>query len=219
MGDTGMADTMARGPQKLSPTTAMARGLLMPSLLPPLRLSPRLLPTTAVPMADTTVDTMARGQLMPRLTTAMAAMVDMDTAMARGPLMPRLTTASPDTDMADTMERGPLTPSPTMAMAAMVDTDMAMARGPLTPRPTTATPDTDMADTMARGPLTPRLTTASPDTDMADTLTASKMLTFRDFKHPPSQCNTPISKSRHPSQKFYKIRAKIFIPKCQEELM
>merc|ERR1711914_61232 len=103
---------------------------------------------------------------------------------------------------------------------------MAMARGPLTPRLTTAVPmatamaamvDTDTA--MARGPLTPTLTTATPDTDMADTLTASKMLTFRDFKHPPSQCNTPISKSRHPSQKFYKIRAKIFIPKCQEELM
>merc|ERR1719300_2320109 len=184
MADTGMAVTTERGPQKPSPTTAMAamvdtatamaRGLLMLSPLPPLRLSPRLLPTTAVPMADTTVDTMARGQLMPRLTTAMAAMVDTDTAMARGPLTPRLTTASPDTDM---------------------------------------------ADTMARGLLTPRLTTATPDTDMADTLTASKMLTFRDFKHPPSQCNTPISKSRHPSQKFYKIRAKIFIPKCQEELM
>merc|ERR1711973_243129 len=176
--------------------TAMARGLLMPSPLLPPRLSLRLLPTTAVPMADTTVDTMARGQLKPRLTTAMA-----------------------DTDMADTTERGPLRPSPTMAMAAMVDTDMAMVRGPLTPRLTTATPDTDMVDTMARGPLMPRLTTATPDTDMADTLTASKMLTFRDFKHPPSQCNTPISKSRHPSQKFYKIRAKIFIPKCQEELM
>merc|ERR1711923_650790 len=102
-------------------------------------------------------------------------------------LSPRLlpTTASPDTDMADTMERGPLRPSPTMAMAAMVDTDTAMARGPLTPRLTTASPDTDMVDTMARGPLTPRLTTATPDTDMADTLTASKMLTFRDFKHPP----------------------------------
>merc|ERR1712135_101815 len=125
----------------------------------------------------------------------MGAMVDTDTAMARGPLMPRLTTA----------------------MAAMVDTDTA--RGPLTPKLTTASLDTDMVDTMARGPLTPRLTTATPDTDMADTLTASKMLTFRDFKHPPSQCNTPISKSRHPSQKFYKIRAKIFIPKCQEELM
>merc|ERR1712241_1333145 len=109
--------------------TAMARGLLMLSLLPPLRLSPRLLPTTAVPMADTTVDTMARGQLMPRLTTAMAAMVVTDMAMARGPLTPKLTTASPDTDMEDTTERGPLRPSPTMAMAAMVDTDTAMARG------------------------------------------------------------------------------------------
>merc|ERR1711963_1126401 len=106
---------------------------------------------------------------------------------ARGLLTPRLTTASPDTDMADTMERGPLRPSPTMA--DMVDTDTAMARGP----------------------LTPRLTTAAPDTDMVDTLTASKMLTFRDYEHPPSQCNTPISKSRHPSQKFYGIRAKIFI--------
>merc|ERR1711884_670695 len=146
-------------------------------------------------------------------------MVDTDMAMARGPLTPRLTTASPDTDMVDTTERGPLRPSPTWAMAAMVDTDTAMARGPLTPRHTTASPDTDMVDTMARGPLTPRLTTATPDTDMVDTLTASKMLTFRDFKHLPSQCNTPISKSRHPSQKFYKIRAKIFIPKCQEELM
>merc|ERR1712012_1429063 len=124
-----------------------------------------------------------------------------DMAMARGPLTPRLTMASLDTDMVDTMARGQLMPRLTMAMAAMVDTDM------------------DMADTMARGPLTPRLTTAAPDTDMVDTLTASKMLTFRDYKHPPSQCNTPISKSRHPSQKFYKIRAKIFIPKCQEELM
>merc|ERR1719403_452496 len=117
------------------------------------------------------------------------------------------------------MARGLLTPRLT-AMAAMVDTDMAMARGPLTPRLTTAVPmATDMADTTARGQLMPRLTTATLDTDMADTLTASKMLTSRDSKHPPSQCNTPISKSRHPSQKFYKIRAKIFIPKCQEELM
>merc|ERR1711973_758417 len=125
-----------------------------------------------------------------------AGMVDTDTAMARGPLTPRLTTVTPDTDMVDTM-----------------------ARGPLTPRLTTATPDTDMVDTTARGQLMPRLTTATADTDMADTLTASRMLTSRDSKHPPSQCNTPISKSRHPSQKFYKIRAKIFIPKCQEELM
>merc|ERR1712027_112137 len=177
--------------------TAMARGLLMPSPLPLLRLSPRLLPTTGVPMADTTVDTMARGQLKPSPTTAMAAMVDTDMAMARGPLTPRLATA----------------------MAAMVDTDTDTARGPLTPKLTTASLDTDMVDTMARGPLTPRLTTATPDTDMVDTLMASKMFTFRDFKHPPSQCNTPISKSRHSSQKFYKIRAKIFIPKCQEELM
>merc|ERR1712198_396587 len=185
--------------------TAMARGLLMPSPLPPPRLSPRLLPTTAVPMADTTVDTTERGPLRPSPTMAMAAMVDTDTAMARGPLTPRLTTAVPmATDMADTTERGQLMPRLTTAMAAMVDTDMAMARGPLTPRHTTASLDTDMVDTMARGPLTPRLTTATPDTDMVDTLTASKMLTFRDFKHPPSQCNTPISKSRHPSQKFHK---------------
>merc|ERR1719373_1307575 len=134
--------------------------------------------------------------------------------MARGPLTLRLTTASLDTDMVDTMARGQLMPRLTTAMAAMVDTDTAMARGPLMPRLTTASPDTDMVDTTARGPLMLRLTTATPDT-----LTASKMFTFRDFKHPPSQCNTPISKSRHPSQKFYKIRAKIFIPKCQEELM
>merc|ERR1712226_1237999 len=117
----------------------------------------------------------------------MAAMVDMvDTAMARGPLTPRPsprlppTTAVPmaDTDMVDTTERGQLRPSPTTAMVDMVDTDTAMARGQLT------------------------LTTATPDTDMVDTLTASKMLTSRDSKPPPSQCNTPISKSRHPSQKF-----------------
>merc|ERR1719381_84516 len=118
--------------------------------------------------------------------------MDMADTTERGQLMLRLTTA-----MADTTERGQLMLRLTTAMAAMVDTDMAMARGP----------------------LTPRLTTATPDTDMVDTLTASKMFTFRDFKHPPSQCNTLISKSRHPSQKFYKIRAKIFIPKCQEELM
>merc|ERR1719385_702445 len=155
-----MVDTTERGPQKPSPTTAMvdtvdtdtamARGLLMPSPLPPPRLSPRLLRTTAVPMADTTVDTMARGQLMPRLTTA-----------------------TPDTDMADTMERGPLRPSPTMAMAAMVDTDMAMARGLLTPRLTTAVPmATDMADTTERGQLMPRLTTAMAAMVDTDTDTA-----------------------------------------------
>merc|ERR1712226_1772773 len=170
MGD--MVDTTERGPLKPSPTTAMvgmvdtdtamARGLLMPSPLPPPRPSPRLPPTTAVPMADTDmVDTMERGPLKPSPTTAMVGMVDTDTAMARGLLTPRLsprlppTTAVPmaDTDMVDTTERGQLRPSPTMAMAAMVDmvdTDTAMARGQLT------------------------LTTATPDTDMVDTLTASK---------------------------------------------
>merc|ERR1712241_450682 len=117
-------------------------------------------------------------------------------------------------DMGDTTERGPLKPSPTTVMVGMVDTDTAMARGPLTPRLTTADTwaDTDMVDTTASVPLmlsplppprpSPRLppTTAVPmaDTDMVDTTTASKMLTSRDSKPPPSQCNTPISKSRHP---------------------
>merc|ERR1712203_900585 len=105
----------------------------------------------------------ARGLLTPRLTMVTLATVMVDT-MASVPLMPspspRLppTTAVPmaDTDMVDTTERGQLRPSPTMAMEAMVD--------------------------------------------MVDTVTASKMLTSRDSKHPPSRCNTPISKSRHPSQ-------------------
>merc|ERR1712117_209614 len=122
-----------RGPQKPSPTTAMAamvdtvdtdtamaRGLLMPSPLPPLRLSPRLLPTTAVPMATDMADTTERGPLRPSPTTAMAGMVDTDTAMARGPLTPRLTTATPDTDMVDTMARGQLMPRLT---TATLDTD------------------------------------------------------------------------------------------------
>merc|ERR1712076_60850 len=167
---------------------AMARGLLMPSPLPPPRPSPRLPPTTAVPMADTDmVDTMERGPLKPSPTTAMVGMGD--TAMARGLLTPRLTTVTLATVMVDTMASVPLMPRPSprlppttagpmAAMVDMVDTDTVMARGQLT------------------------LTTATPDTDMVDTLTASKMLTSRDSKHPPSQCNTPISKSRHPSQKF-----------------
>merc|ERR1712212_927679 len=66
-----------------------------------------------------------------------------DTAMARGPLMPMLTTAMAvmavmALALTDTA-RGPLTPMPTTAMAvmeAMADTDMA--RGPLMPMPTTA---------------------------------------------------------------------------------
>merc|ERR1712088_862815 len=95
---TVMVDTMASVP-------------LMP------RPSPRLPPTTAVPMADTDmVDTTERGLLKPSPTTAMVGMVDTDTAMARGPLTPRPsprlppTTAVPmaDTDMADTTERGQL---------------------------------------------------------------------------------------------------------------
>merc|ERR1711963_1288042 len=90
---------------------AMARGLLMPSPLPLLRPSLRLMPTTAT--VDTAlamvVTATARGLLM--LTTAMAAMAH--TAMARGPLMPM----------------------PTTAMAAMAHT--AMARGLLMLMPTT----------------------------------------------------------------------------------
>merc|ERR1711973_252853 len=74
--------------------------------------------------------------------TAMAAMVDTDTA--RGPLMPMPTTAmvdmaatamaDMDTAMAMATARGPLRPSPTTAMAATA-TAMAMAA--------TATVDTD----------------------------------------------------------------------------
>merc|ERR1712110_558239 len=71
---------------------------------------------------------------MPMPTTAMAAMVDTDTA--RGPLMPMPTTAMAAVAATDTA-RGPLMPMPTTAMAAMVDTDTA--RGPLMLMPTTAT--------------------------------------------------------------------------------
>merc|ERR1712076_249648 len=112
--------------------TAMARGLLTPRLttvtlatvmvdtmasVPRMpRPSPRLPPTTAVPMADTDmVDTTERGQLRPSPTMAMAAMVDMvdtDTAMARGLLTPRLTTVTLATVMVDTMASVPLMPRP-----------------------------------------------------------------------------------------------------------
>merc|ERR1712098_831399 len=103
--------------------TAMARGLLMPSPLPLLRLSLRLMPTTAG--VDTAlamvVTATARGLLM--LTTAMAAMAH--TAMARGPLMPMPTTAM--AVMAHTaMARGllmlMLTTASATAMAAMAHT-------------------------------------------------------------------------------------------------
>merc|ERR1719348_869792 len=123
---------MARGPLMPMPTTAMAatahtamaRGLLMLSLLPLLRPSLRLMPTTA--MVDTAlamvVTATARGLL--RLTTAMAAMAH--TAMARGPLMPTPTTAMAVTAHT-AMARGLLMPMPTTAMAATAHT--AMARG------------------------------------------------------------------------------------------
>merc|ERR1712241_1563903 len=137
------------------------------------------------------VDTTERGPLKPSPTTAMVGMVDTDTAMARGPLTPRLTTADTwaDTDMVDTTASVPLMLSP-------LPPPRPSPRLP----PTTAVPMVDTDTAMARGQLT--LTTATPDTDMVDTLTASKMLTSRDSKRPPSQCNTPITKSRHPSQKF-----------------
>merc|ERR1711951_289358 len=83
---------------------------------------------------------MASAPLMPRLTTAMAAMVH--TATARGLLMPRLTTDS-----------------------AMAHTDTA--RGLLMPRFTTAMLDTEDPTAMARGPLT--LTTDMAATAPTDT--------------------------------------------------
>merc|ERR1719381_274084 len=65
---------------------------------------------------------MARGLLMPRLTTAMAATAH--TATARGLLMPRLTTAMAATAHT-AMARGLLMPMLTTAMLATVD-PMAM---------------------------------------------------------------------------------------------
>merc|ERR1712029_1213492 len=127
--------------------TAMARGLLMPSPLPLLRLSLRLMPTTwGVDMALAMVVTAtARGLLM--LTTAMAAMAH--TAMARGPLMPM----------------------PTTAMAVMAHT--AMGRGLLMLMPTTAA--TMVATVMARGPL--MLTTDSATAMAAMAHTTDKLQT------------------------------------------
>merc|ERR1712240_274848 len=93
---------------------------LMPSPLPLLRLSLRLMPTTAG--VDTAlamvVTATARGLLM--LTTAMAAMAH--TAMARGLLMLMPTTAA--TMVATVMARGPLmlTTDSATAMAAMAHT-------------------------------------------------------------------------------------------------
>merc|ERR1711972_1266397 len=114
----------------------------MPSPLPLLRPSLRLMPTTA--MVDTAlamvVTATARGLLMP--TTAMAAMAH--TAMARGPLMPMLTMAM--AAMAHTaMARGLLMLMPTTAMAATAHT--AMARGPLMLTTDSATAMAAMAHT------------------------------------------------------------------------
>merc|ERR1719312_2425999 len=83
----------------------------MPSPLPLLRLSLRLMPTTAgvdtaLAMAHTAT---ARGPLMPMPTPAMAVMAH--TAMARGPLMPMPTTAMAATAHT-AMARGLLMPSP-----------------------------------------------------------------------------------------------------------
>merc|ERR1719357_1747783 len=117
----------------------MARGLLMLSQsLKPMP-SPRRLPLHTTDWVVTTVDTMARGLLMP--TTAHTAMED---TMARGP--PRL---SPTTEgiLEDTMARGPLRLSLTM-VGILEDT---MARGLLRLSPTMEA--TAMVATMARGLL------------------------------------------------------------------
>merc|ERR1712241_35621 len=119
MADTVLATAM---------DTDMARGPLTPSpplpLRPSLRLRLMLMPTTA--MVDTALAMEA---------TAMADMVDTDTARGLLMLMPMPTTAMVDTAMATAVTaldtamatataRGPLRPSPTTAMA---DTPAAMA--------------------------------------------------------------------------------------------
>merc|ERR1711974_304394 len=104
--------------------TAMARGLLMPRLLPTMAGEATVVMAMARgPLMPTTVATdMERGLLMPRLLPTMAGEVMEVTAMARGLLTPRLTTVV--MDMADTATaRGPL--MPTMAAMDMADTAMA----------------------------------------------------------------------------------------------
>merc|ERR1712241_1158193 len=101
--------------------TDMARGPLTPSpplpLRPSLRLRLMLMPTTA--MVDTALAMEA---------TAMADMVDTDTA--RGQLMLMLMPTTAMVDMA------------AMAVTALATAmDTAMARGPLMPMPTTAMVD------------------------------------------------------------------------------
>merc|ERR1711974_384833 len=82
--------------------TAMARGLLMPRLLPTMAGEATVVMAMARgPLMPTTVATdMERGLLMPRLLPTMAGEVMEVTAMARGLLTPRLTMAA--MDMADT---------------------------------------------------------------------------------------------------------------------
>merc|ERR1719370_2755665 len=107
---------------------------------------------------------MASALLMPRLTTAMAAMAH--TVTARGPLTLMPTTAMAATDPTD-MASALLMLMLTTAMAAMDHT--ATARGLLMPRLTTAI--LDMVTDMARGPL--MLTTdmaVMAHTDMASRL-------------------------------------------------
>merc|ERR1719357_290350 len=104
----------------------MARGLLMLSQsLKPMP-SPRRLPLHTTDWVVTTVDTMARGLLMP--TTAHTAMED---TMARG--LPRLSPTMEATATEDTMARGPPRLSPTTE-GILEDT---MARGPPRLNPTT----------------------------------------------------------------------------------
>merc|ERR1711936_1511715 len=167
-------------------TAASDTGMVMERAPPRLRPSPRLLPT--MDMAATALTAMARGPLMPRLTTEDSATDP--TAMESAPLTPRLTTDS-DTDLT-AMERGLLMPRLTtedsatdpMATASVLptprltmDSDMdltVMERGPLMPRPTTEDSDTAPTD-MARGQPMLRLTTEDSATDPTDM--ASKRFT------------------------------------------
>merc|ERR1719385_675496 len=92
--------------------------------------------------------------------TAMAAMMDTDTA--RGPLMPMLTTAMVDTDTAMAV----------MALATAMAT--ATARGPLMPMPTTAMVATATAMAMA----------ATATVDTATESKKSKSISCNNTKNP-----------------------------------
>merc|ERR1719228_946463 len=110
---------------------------------------------------------MARGPLMPRLTTD-SVMAHM--AMARGLPMRRLTTEDSATDPMD-MASVLLTPR----LTTDSDTDLTvMESAPLTPRLTTDL-DTDPTATES-APLTPKLTTEDSVTDPTDMASALPML-------------------------------------------